>query len=97
VTRRVELRPAARRDLDRLVSFLAALDERAADRRERWLRESLHALSRHPFIGRPGKHADLRAFTLKHGKSSYHIRYKVTAEAIIITRIWHGRESRPGE
>jgi len=95
VTRRVELRPAARRDLDRLVSFLAALDERAGDRREKWLREALRALSRHPFKGRPGPRADLRAFTLRHGKSSYHVRYQVTDDAIIITRIWHGKEDRP--
>jgi plasmid stabilization system protein ParE len=95
VTRRVELRPAARRDLDRLVSFLAALDERAADRRQKWLRESLRALGRHPFKGRPGKRADLRAFTLKHGKSSYHVRYKVTDDAIIIVRIWNDKEDRP--
>lgn len=94
MTRRVELRPAARRDLDRLVSFLAKLDERAADRRERWLRESLRALGRHPFKGRPGKRPNLREFTLRYGKSSYLIRYAVTDELVAIVRIWHGKEER---
>lgn len=95
MTRRVELRPAAGRDLDRLVSFLAKLDERAADRRERWLRESLRALGRHPFKGRPYKgRQTLRQFTLKQGKSSYLVRYEVTDEAVVITRIWHGKEER---
>ena len=94
MTRRVELRPAARRDLDRLVSFLAKLDERAADRRERWLRESLRALARHPFKGRPGKRPDLREFTFRYGRSSYHVRYGVTDDAVLILRIWHGKEQR---
>lgn len=94
MTRRIELRPAARRDLDRLVAFLAALDQRAADQREQWLRESLRALGRHPFKGRPGKQPNMRAFTLRYGRTSYHIRYKVTDAAIIITRIWHGKEER---
>ena len=38
MSRRVELRPAAQRDLDRLAAFIAKLDERAADKRERGLR-----------------------------------------------------------
>lgn len=94
MTLRVELRPAAIRDLDRLVSFLAKLDERAADRRERWLRESLRALGRHPFKGRPGKRPELREFTLRYRKSSYLVRYAVTDDAVLILRIWHGKEDR---
>lgn len=93
MTRRVELRPAAQRDLERLVDFLAALDERAADRRLLWLRESLRALGARPLKGRPGPHG-LREHTLKYGRSSYLIRYVVTADAVIIVRIWHGKEAR---
>jgi plasmid stabilization system protein ParE len=95
MTRRVELRPAARQDLIRLVAFLAALDERSADRREQWLRKSLAALGRHPFKGRPYKQReDLREFTFKHGKSSYLVRYQVADDFVAITRIWHGKENR---
>jgi plasmid stabilization system protein ParE len=95
VTRRVELRPAARKDLDRLVAFMATLDERAADRRERWLRKSLAALGRHPFKGRPYKQRqDLREFTLKYDKSSYLVRYRVSDDVVAIARIWHGKEDR---
>ena len=95
MTRRVELRPATSRNLDRLVSFLASLDERAAVRRERWLRESLRALGRHPFKGRPGKRSDVREFTLKYDRSSYLVRYAVTDDAVLTLRIWHGKEDRP--
>ena len=94
MTRRVELRPAARRDLDRLVAFMAKLDARAADRRENWLRESLRALTKHPFKGRPGQREGTREFTLKFGRSSYLVRYQVTDDAVIIARIWQGKEKR---
>lgn len=97
MTRRVELRPAARKDLDRLVAFMASLDERSADRREQWLRESLQALGHHPYKGRPYKQREsLREFTLKHGKSSYLVRYEVSDDLVRITRIWHGKEDRRG-
>ena len=32
---------------------------------------------------------------LKFARSTYVVRYRVTQEAVIITRIWHGRENRP--
>lgn len=93
MTRLVKLRPAAERDLDRVVDFLARLDPRAADRREQWLRESLRRLARHPMMGRPGPTPGLRQMTFRYGKSSYLVRYLVTDEAITISRIWHGKEN----
>jgi plasmid stabilization system protein ParE len=95
MSRRVELRPAAERDLDRLVAFMAKLDARAADKRERWLRESLRSLARRPLIGRPGPMPSLRERVLKYGKSSSLVRYQITPESVIVLRIWHGKEDRP--
>ncbi|PZO55158.1 MAG: type II toxin-antitoxin system RelE/ParE family toxin [Alphaproteobacteria bacterium] len=94
MTLRVELRPAAERDLDRLVVFMAKLDERAADRRERWLRESIRKLGDRPLMGRPGPRSSLRERVLKYGRSSYLVRYRVTDEALVVLRIWHGKEDR---
>lgn len=37
-----------------------------------------------------------RHFILPHGKSGYVVRYRVTKAEIVIVRIWHGRENRPG-
>lgn len=74
---------------------MAALDERTADRRERWLREALRAIGRRPFKGRPSKKREnLREFTLKYGKSSYLVRYEISDDLVRITRIWHGKEDR---
>jgi plasmid stabilization system protein ParE len=94
MSRRVELRPAAERDLDRLVAFMVKLDQRAADKRERGLREALRRLGERPFLGRPGKRPNMRERVLKFGRSSYLIRYRVTDDAVVITRIWHGKEDR---
>ncbi|MBL8551048.1 MAG: type II toxin-antitoxin system RelE/ParE family toxin [Hyphomonadaceae bacterium] len=95
MSRRVELRPAAERDLDRLAEFVAQLDPRAGDKRERDLREALRKLGERPFKGRPGPQANLRQLTIRFGRSSYLIRYRVTDDAVIVTRIWHGKEDRP--
>ena len=37
----------------------------------------------------------LRETVVLYGKSSYLVRYRVTDDAVIITRIWHGKENRP--
>jgi plasmid stabilization system protein ParE len=52
------------------------------------------SLSEQPFKGveRP---SDMREIFVKFGKSAYVIRYRVTDDAVIITRIWHGRQNRP--
>lgn len=70
MSRRVTLRPAAKRDLIRLGKFLATLDQRAADRRADWLRAELGKLALHPFRGRPGIRGDVREVTLRFRKSS---------------------------
>lgn len=95
MSRRIELRPAARRDLLRLVDFVAALDERAGAKREAGLDAAFQRLSERPFVGRPGSKPDTRELTIKFGRSSYLIRYRVTDDAVIVTRIWHGKENRP--
>ncbi len=46
MSRRVELRPAAERDLDRLARFVANMDERAGVKRARELREKLQYWAR---------------------------------------------------
>lgn len=94
MSRRIELRQAARRDLLRLVEFVANLDERAGAKREDALEAALKRLGKTPFIGRPGATPNTREHTIRFGRSSYLIRYLVTDDAVIIVRIWHGKESR---
>ena len=95
MSRKVELRPAADRDLDRLVAFLVPMSERAARTRSRRIREKLRGLGRAPFKGRQGPEPEMREFVIRFSKTSYVARYRVTDEAVIILRIWHGLEDRP--
>jgi plasmid stabilization system protein ParE len=89
VTRIVELRPAARRDLLRFDKFLARMSPSAAERRTLALRKALHGLGDAPFAGRPAI-GDFRQVVISIGRARYVARYRVTDDAVIITRIWHG-------
>lgn len=94
MTYTVELRPAARRDLERFDEFLLRLSADAANRRMRWLRAQLASLADNPLRGRS---SDRRRFQLivRYGRSTYVVRYRIEKETVIITRIWHGKENRP--
>lgn len=92
--RKVELRPAARRDLDRFDQFLLKMSALAAQRRMRWLRAELASLADNPLRGRS---TDLHRFelVLRYARAAYVVRYRLTPDAVVITRIWHGKERRP--
>ena len=94
MTRTVELRPAAERDLDRFEDFLADMSELAAKRRMRWLRAEIHSLADNP---RRGQARGRQRFqlVLRYARSSYLVRYTLTRDRVIVTRIWHGKENRP--
>jgi len=96
MTRRVELRPTAQKDLIRLAKFVAAFSEAAAERRANAIGAYLARLGAEPLKGapRPGRN-DYRQAVFRAGASRYVVRYRVTEDAVIITRIWHGRETRP--
>ncbi len=94
MARVVELRPAARRDLRRLGKFLARMSTLAAERRINWLTDELLTLGERPERGRPlGK--GLNEVVLRYARARYAVRYRVTPDQILITRIWHGKENRP--
>lgn len=89
----VELRPAARRDLDHFDEFLLRLSAAAATRRMCWLRSQLASLAENPFRGQS---TDRRRFqwVLRYARSTYVVRYRIEQQTILITRIWHGRQDR---
>ncbi len=95
MSRKVELRPAADHDLDRLVAFLIAMSNRAARTRSKQIREKLRSLANAPFKGRQGPEPSMRELVIRFGKTTYVARYRVTDEAVIVLRIWHGLEDRP--
>jgi plasmid stabilization system protein ParE len=93
VTRRVEFRPQAERDLDRLDNFLLKMSYLAAQRRMRGLRAEIASLAENPHRG---QQRDRRRYQLylRYARSTYVVRYHLTAESVTITRISHGKEKR---
>jgi plasmid stabilization system protein ParE len=92
--KRVELLPAAQRDLLRLERHLERHSARAALRMFDTLSAKILSLGKHPFKGHLGPSPDLRELVVKFGKSGYVVRYRIADDAVIIIRIWHGKEDR---
>jgi plasmid stabilization system protein ParE len=92
--RRVVLRPAARRDMLRFERYLNRHSPRAAVRMFNLVTSRIVSLAEMPFKGveRP---AGMRELVVKFGRSAYVVRYRVTDDTVIVTRVWHGRQNRP--
>lgn len=91
--RRVELRPAARRDMLRFERSLNRHSPKAALRMFNLVTARILSLAEQPFKGVEREHG--RELIIKFGKAAYVIRYRVTDEAVIVTRIWHSLQNRP--
>ena len=59
------------------------------------LERTIASLAEHPLRGR-SVGPTTREINLPFGQSAYVIRYRVTANRVIITRLWHGLELRRG-
>lgn len=81
-------------DLTRLEEFIAVESRRQAARAISRILRGLQNLRRFPEMGRDIG-GGFRQLVLRHGKSGYVIHYRVADDAVVITRIWHGKEDRP--
>ncbi|MEO8926576.1 MAG: type II toxin-antitoxin system RelE/ParE family toxin [Caulobacteraceae bacterium] len=79
----------------RLEAFLAIKNQRAALAATDALLAAVRSLGDFPERGRPGKGAGRRELVVKYGRDAYVVRYRVTIDAVVVTRIFHGRENRP--
>jgi plasmid stabilization system protein ParE len=90
--RRVWTRPAVA-DLVRLHDFLAEVSPRAADRTAKALDAAVKQLQAFPRLGsRVDGFASREVRRLIVG--DYEMRYEVVSDAVVVLRIWHGREDR---
>lgn len=88
--------PEAVKDLDRLYQFLLTNDPEAATRAIQRIRDAASILRDHPEIGRPYPPLpEFRELSIPFGSRGYVLRYRVTAEAIVVVRVWHSLEHRP--
>lgn len=82
-------------DLERLEAFIAADSKRQAARAIARIISGLQNLQDFPELGKEIGDG-FRQIVLRHGKRGYVIRYRVFDTIIVVTRIWHGLEDRPG-
>ena len=52
------------------------------------------SLAEQPFKG-VERQSGFRELVIKFGKSAYMVRYRVSDDAVIVTRIWHSLQNRP--
>jgi plasmid stabilization system protein ParE len=93
VARRIVFSPRAGGDLDRLRDFIATESRASAERAIARIVRGVKNLEAFPELG-VAIDGGFRQLVLKYGKSGYVIRYRVLDDAILITRVWHGREDR---
>ncbi len=97
VIRKIEWLPEAIADLARVREFIQVHNPAAASRAANRIRDAVKKLPDYPLIGRPVHDIVsplLRDIFITFGQSGYWLRYTVIDDAIIIVRIWHGRENR---
>ena len=90
------LAPKAIADIERLREFLQPNNPDAAGRALRLIWDALERVERFPEPGSATSDPRIRQVIVAFGAGAYVIRYSVDREtgAILVTRIWHGRELR---
>ena len=86
--------PSAAQDFVRLREFIEPKNPAAAARIAERLYAAAEELLRAPELGRPIEGTGFRKLVIRMKRTAYVIRYRVWREgdAIVIVRIWHGRE-----
>jgi plasmid stabilization system protein ParE len=86
----------ARNDLDRLRRFLMPHGDSLSERAVEALFAATYSLADQSERGRPAARPGYRELIVPFGAGAYVIRYRVDhrRNAVVITRLWHGREQR---
>ena len=92
--RQVRLTSAANRDVVRLVEFLLDKNPNAAMRAADTLDLAMLSLAEFSERGRPGSEPNLRELIVPFGSGAYVVQYRVDHDAVVVARIFHGREDR---
>jgi plasmid stabilization system protein ParE len=90
------LSPDAVTDIERLRTVLDQKNPGAARRALALIWTAIDQLQDFPTLGMPTEDTGIRQIVIRFGASGYIVRYAVLAATadILVTRIWHGRESR---
>jgi toxin ParE1/3/4 len=80
-------------DIARLRQFLEPNNPRAAALAASCILDGVRMLERYPESGAPMGDGRRELF-LPFGNSAYVLRYRLDGDAVVILRVWHGREAR---
>jgi addiction module RelE/StbE family toxin len=84
--------PAASRDLESIIHYIADRDANAAQRLKILIEACAERLPEHPYLYRPGRVAGTREAIVH---PNYILIYRVTAEAVEIVNLVHARREYP--
>ncbi len=85
--------PEAVRDLVQLREFLGKKNAVAAERAAVRIRQAAAALREQPELGRIVEGEAFRDLVAPFG-GAYVLRYRIDEDAVVVARVWHGREDR---
>jgi plasmid stabilization system protein ParE len=92
---KVEWSAAAIADLDRFANFLENRFPAMAQMVGREIVGKVDRLVGTPELGRPlSGHRDRRQIVIRVLNASYIVQYRLTADRLVILRVFHGREAR---
>jgi plasmid stabilization system protein ParE len=94
VRRNVRILPAAEADLDRLCDWLATRSPRAAVNAADAIIDAVYALAEFSERGRLTADPEFRELLVDFGRDGYVVRYRIRGAAVVVVRIFHGRERR---
>lgn len=91
----IYLSPDATMDVERIRSFLEPKSPAAARRALSAIWQALAKVEEFPDLGMRTQDAEIRQLVIRFGSSAYIVRYAaMQGRGIMVTRIWHGRETR---
>ena len=91
--RKVVVEPRARREIEGQIDYLAARAPKAAEKAFDRLFNVIRALGEFPEIGQAVANGH-REMVVRFGKYGFIVRYYVTAETVIVRRVFHGSQER---
>jgi addiction module RelE/StbE family toxin len=84
--------PAARRDLETVIRFIAERNADAAQRLKSQIEACAERLPEHPFLYRPGRVPGTREAVVH---PNYILIYRVTKDAVEVVSLVHARQEYP--
>jgi plasmid stabilization system protein ParE len=94
VSRKVRVTREAGLDILRLAEFLSERAPSVVPKARAAILSGITSLAANPSRGHASLSESLRELHVKFGRFGYVIQYRVDADAVVIARIFHGREKR---